>query len=333
MSATGGNMFQRLALLLIATQLAVVAGPGWAADAETRYPNRPVRLITGSTGGASDHIARLVAQRLSERWHQQVVVDNRSGRAGIMGSEIVAKSVPDGYTLAVGLAGTHAAPQFLYKSLAYDPVKDFAPVTLLSSTGIALVVHTSVPVRDAAEFVAYARSKSGGVNYASAGTGTTSQLAAELFNQMTRATLVHVPYRAAGLALNAVIGNETQSGFVAVSSATPHVAAGRLRALAVLSDKRLQAAPQIPSTVEAGLPAVNASVWTGLFAPARTPKPIINAIHREVVAILALPETRDALTATGAEPMPTTPEAFARFLDAEIIKWGKVIKTAGLKAE
>ena len=280
------------------------------------YPSRPVRLITGSTGGASDFVARLVAQRLSERWGHQVVVDNRAAVAGTVGTAIAARAAPDGYTLDVGLTETHAAPQFLYRSLPYDPVKDFAPISLLSNAGIALVVHPSVPASSAVEFLAYAKSRPDGVNYASAGTGTTSQLAGELFIQMTRARLVHAPYRGAGLAVTGVVSGETQSAFLATSSVTPHVAAGRLRALAVLSEKRFQATPQIPSAVEAGLPGVDVSVWTGLFAPSGTPKSILAAIHREVVAILRLPETRDALATQGAEPTPTTPERLPRFSTA-----------------
>jgi tripartite-type tricarboxylate transporter receptor subunit TctC len=307
--------------------------PGWAADGASSYPNRPVRLITGSLGGASDFVARLVAQRLGERWGHQFVVDNRAGMAGVLGTAAAAKAAPDGHTLAVGLAGTHAAPQFLYRDLPYDPVKDFAPITLLSDAGIALVVHASVPVRDAKEFVAYARARPGAVNYASAGVGTTSQLAAELFNQLTKAQLVHVPYRGAGIAITALLGAETQSAFLATVSITPHLGAGRVRALAVLSEKRFQAAPGIPSAPEAGLPGVNASVWVGLFAPAGTPRPIVSKLNRAVVELLRLPETRDLLARQGAEPMPSTPEAFARFLDDEIAKWGKVIKTAGLKAD
>ena len=313
----------------LAAGICLCASPAGGQD----YPSRPVRVITGSSGGASDFVARLVAQELGKRWGQQVVVDNRAGVAGTVGIAIAAKAAPDGHTLAVGLTGTHAAPQFLYRNLPYDPVKDFAPVTLLSNAGIALVVHASVPARDAAEFITYAKTRPGGVNYASAGAGTTSQLAAELFIQMTQAKLVHVPYRTAGMAVTAVIGNETQSGFLATSSVMPHVAAGRLRALAVLSEKRFQATPQIPSATEAGLPSVNASVWTGLFAPARTPKAILGSIHRPVVDILRLPETREALATQGAEPTPTTPEAFTAFLDREIAKWGKVIRAAGLKAD
>lgn len=326
-------MIARSALSVFA--IALLLGPlqTGAADGEPRYPNRPVRLITGSTGGASDFVARLLAQKLGERWDHQVVVDNRAGLAGTVGTAIAAKSAPDGYTLAIGLTGTHAAPQFLYKTLPYDPARDFTPVSLLSNAGIALVVHDSVPARNAAEFLAYAKSRPDGVNYASAGTGTTSQLAGELFNQMTRARLVHVPYRGAGLAITGIVGGESQSGFLATSSVMPHIASRRLRALAVLSEKRFQATPQIPSTVEAGLPSVNASVWTGLFAPAGTPKTILATIHREVIGILTLPQTREALATQGAEPMPTTPEAFAGFLDREISKWRNVISSAGLRID
>jgi tripartite-type tricarboxylate transporter receptor subunit TctC len=317
----------------LAAALVLVQADGRAADADPPYPNRPVRLITGSAGGASDVIARLIAQRLGKRWDHQVVVDNRAGVAGTLGTAIAAKAAPDGHTLAVGLAGTHAAPQFLYRNLPYDPVRDFAPISRLSNAGIALVVHPSVPVRDAKEFIAYARSRPGAVNYASAGVGTTSQLAAELFNQMTKAQLVHVPYRGAGVAVTGVLGAETQAAFLATVSITPHVSAGRLRALAVLSEKRFQASPGIPSAPEAGLPGVNASVWAALFAPAKTPAAIVGRINREVVDILRSPEIREILARQGAEPTPSTPEVLAAFLEQEISKWGKVIKTAGLKAD
>ena len=324
---------RRIRVSVLAAALVLAAFQAEAAEGEPRYPNRPVRLITGSLGGASDFVARLVAQKLGERWGQQVVVDNRAGVAATVGTAIAAKSAPDGYTLAVGLTGTHAAPQFLYRTLPYDPVRDFAPISLLSNAGIALVVHGSVPARNAAEFIAYARSRPGAVNYASAGSGTTSQLAGELFNQMTKAQLVHVPYRGAGLAITGVLGAETQSALLATSSVTPHLSAGRLRALAVLSEKRFQATPGIPSAPEAGLPGVNASVWTGLFAPANTPRSIVNLINREVVNILKLAETRETLARQGAEPIPSTPEAFAGFLEREIVKWGTVIRAAGLRVD
>jgi tripartite-type tricarboxylate transporter receptor subunit TctC len=313
--------------------LALAPVVGMAADSEARFPTRPVRLITGSAGGAADYVSRLVAQKLSERWAYQVVVDNRPAQAGIIGMGTAARSAPDGHTLAVGLTGTHAAPQFLYKSIPYDPVKDFIPVTALSNSGIALVVHPSLPVKDARDFVSYAKSKPGGVIYASAGTGTTSQLGGELFNQMTQARLVHVPYKGAGLAFVGLLSNEAPSGFVAASSATPHVTAGKLRALLVLSEKRSPATPNIPSAPEAGFTGINASVWTGMFVPATTPKALVTRINRDVVDILKAPETRQLLEKQGSEAIPSTPEAFSVFLKQEISKWGKVIHTAGLKAE
>jgi tripartite-type tricarboxylate transporter receptor subunit TctC len=304
-----------------------------AADPARDYPNRPVRIITGSPGSTSDIVPRFVAQRLAERWGQQIVIDNRPGAGGIIGTEIGAHAAPDGYTLTVGHIGTHASAQFLFKNLRYDPVKDFAPISLLSVSGIALVVNASVPANNLKDFVAYAKAKTGGVNYASAGGGTSSQLSGELFNQMTGAKLVHIPYKGAGFALAALVAGETQAAFLSTTTANTQVKAGRLKALAVLSAKRFPAAPDIPSAAEAGVPGIESNVWFGLFAPAGTPKSIITKVNRDVVAVLKLPEARDALLAQGAEASPTTPEEFALFLRKEIDKWGKVIKEAGIKSE
>ena len=303
------------------------------ADPARDYPNRPVRIITGSPGSTSDIVPRFVGQRLAERWGQQIVIDNRPGAGGIIGTEIGANAAPDGYTLTVGHIGTHASAQFLFKNLRYDPVKDFAPISLLSVSGIALVVNASVPANNLKDFVAYAKAKTGGVNYASAGGGTSSQLSGELFNQMTGAKLVHIPYKGAGFALTALVSGETQAAFLSTTTANAQVKAGRLKALAVLSAKRFPAAPDIPSATEAGMPGIESNVWFGLFAPAGTPKSIITKINRDVVAVLKLPEARDALLAQGAEASPTTPEEFAAYLKKEIDKWGKVIKEAGIKSE
>jgi tripartite-type tricarboxylate transporter receptor subunit TctC len=281
----------------LASTTAVAAAQ--SADPAQDYPNRPVRMITGSPGSTSDIAARFVAHKLSERWRQQVVVDNRPGAGGIIGTEIGAKAAPDGYTLTVGHIGTHASAQFLFKNLAYDPVKDFAPISLMTNSGIALVVNASVPANNLRDFVAYAKSKTGGVNYASAGGGTSSQLSGELFNQMTGAKLVHIPYKGAGFALTALVSGETQAAFLSTTTASAQVKAGRLKALAVLSKSRFSAAPDIPSVVEA----------------------------------LRLQEAKDALLAQGAEAVPMTPEEFSVFLKQEIAKWGKVIKEAGIKAQ
>lgn len=307
--------------------------PAWSADSAASYPARPVRLITGSPGSTSDFSARFIAQKLTERWGQQVVVDNRPGAGGIIGSEIGAKAVPDGYTLTVGHIGTHASAQFLFKSLAYDPVKDFAPISLMTNSGIAVVVNSSVAAGNLKEFIAYAKLKAGGVNYASAGGGTSSQLSGELFNQMTGAKLVHIPYKGAGFALTAVVSGETQAAFLSTTTANAQVKAGRLKALAVLSSKRFPATPDIPTAAEQGFPGIESNVWFGLFATAGTPPAIVMKVNRDVVAALRLQEAKDALLAQGAEAVPMTTEEFGAYLRQEIAKWGKVIKEAGIKAQ
>jgi tripartite-type tricarboxylate transporter receptor subunit TctC len=320
----------RLAALGGMVSLAAIAAQ--AADTVSDYPNRPVRIVTGSPGSTSDFSARFIAQKLTERWAKQVVVDNRPGAGGIIGAEIVSKSAPDGYNLFVGHIGTHASAQFLFKSLSYDPVRDFIPISLMTNSGIALVVHPSVPAATAKEFIAYAKSKPGTINYASAGGGTSSQLSGELFNQMTGTKLVHIPYKGAGFALTAVVSGETQAAYLSTTTANTQVKAGRLKALAVLSDKRFSASPEIPAISEAGIPGIEANVWFGLFAPAKTPRPIIMKVNEAVVGILKTQEAKDALLNQGAESVPTTPEEFTRFLNAEIAKWGRVIKAAGIAA-
>ncbi len=299
-----------------------------SADPAQNYPNRPIRLITGSPGSTSDISARFVAQKLSDLWHQQVVVDNRPGAGGIIGGEIAATANPDGYTLFVGQIGTHASPQFLFKKLAYDPVKDFTPISLMTNSGIALVVNASLPVNNLKEFVAYAKAKPGSLNYGSAGGGTSSQLSGELFNQITGAKLVHIPYKGAGFALSGVVAGEVQAAFLSTTTASAQVKAGKLKALAVLSPKRFAAAPDIPTAAEQGYPGIDASVWFGMFAPAGTPKAIITKINQGVVSSLESPDAVRVLAAQGAMAVPTTPEEFAAFLKSEIAKWGKVIKEA-----
>lgn len=318
-------------LAVFATALTLGAG-AQAADPARDYPNRPVRLITGSPGSTSDISARFIGQKLAERWGQQVVVDNRPGAGGIIGAEIAARAAPDGYTLVNGHIGTHASAQFLFRKLAYDPVKDFIPVTQLTNSGIALVVNASVPANSLKDFVAYAKSRPGGVNYGSAGGGTSSQLSGELFNQITGARLTHIPYKGAGFALTGVVAGEVQAAFLSTTTAAVQMKAGKLRALAVLSEQRFPATPEIPTAKEQGFPGIDASVWFGVFAPAKTPQAIVSKINRDIVDILRTQEARKVLLAQGAEPVPTTPEQFDRFLKGEIAKWGKVIKDAGIKA-
>ncbi len=327
--------FHKSLALAISSVLAAafVLPAAHAADPARDYPNRPVRIITGSPGSTSDIVPRFVASKLVGIWGQQIVIDNRPGAGGIIGTEIGAKAAPDGYTLTVGHIGTHASPQFLFKKLNYDPVKDFAPITLLSISGIALAVNASVPAANLKEFIAYAKGKPGGVNYGSAGGGTSSQLSGELFNQMTGAKLTHIPYKGAGFALAALIAGEVQAAFLSTTTASAQVKSGRIKALAVLSPKRFSAAPDVPSAPESGLAGIESNVWFGLFAPAGTPKPIVARINRDVIAALNTPEARDALLSQGAEAAPMAPEEFAVFLKKEIDKWGKVIKDAGIRSE
>ena len=308
-------------------------GMAAAADPAASYPDHPVRLITGSPGSTSDYSARFIAQKLTEKWGQQVIVDNRPGAGGIIGAEIAAKAAPDGYTLVNGQIGTHASAQFLHKKLNYDPEKDFTPISLITISGITLAVHPSVPAKSLKEFITYAKSKPDGVNYGSAGGGTSSQLSGELFKQMTGANLVHIPYKGAGFALTGLVAGETQAAFLSTTTIAIQAKLGKVRPLAVLAEKRFSAAPDIPSSVELGFPGLDANVWFGLMAPAKTPKAIIAKINKEMVAALETPEAKVAMAAQGAEPAPTSPEAFGKFWKAEIAKWGKVIKTANIQAQ
>jgi len=303
------------------------------ADPAKTYPSRPVRIIAGSPGSTSDLSARLIAQKLTDAWHRQVVVDNRAAAGGIVSAEIASRAAPDGQTLLIGHIGTHVSPQSLYKNLAYDPIRDFEPITNLVSSAIVLVVHQSVPALNVKELVAFAKSKPDGVNYSTPGGGTSGNLTGELFKQVTGANIVHVPYKGAGFAATSVAGGETLVSFLAYSTALPHIKSGRVRPLAVLQKKRFAGLPDVPTSAEQGYPSLDSNVWFGLFAPARTPRPIIMKINRDAVAALKTQESRDTMLALGAEPVPTTPEEFGAFVKSEIAKWTKVIKDAGIKVQ
>ena len=316
------------ALWFAAVAAALSVSAGYAAETAQVFPNRPVRLITGSTGSTADISARFMAQKLSERWGHQVVVDNRAGAGGIIGGEIVANAAPDGHTLYVSGISTQVSAPFLFKNMPFDPARDFTPISLLTNSGLVLAVTPSMPVGNLKEFVAYAKTKSDGINYSSAAIGTSSHLTGELFAQVTGMKLNHVPYKGTGFALNALFTGEVQAAFLSTATTSAQVKAGRLKALALLSAKRFSATPEIPTSVEQGFPGLESYVWFGLYAPARTPRALIAKINRDVVSILRLSETRDALLAQGAEAMPTTPEEFAAFQKSEIAKWGKVIRQA-----
>jgi tripartite-type tricarboxylate transporter receptor subunit TctC len=311
---------------------ALLAG-GVAHAADLAYPQRPVRLITGSAGSTADLTARFIAQKLGERWAYQVVVDNRSGAGGIIAAEMVARSAPDGHTLYVSGISTQVSAPLLFKNVPFDPVKDFAPISLLTNSGLVLVVTPAVPANNLKDFVAYVKARPDGVHYSSAAVGTSSHLTGELFAQATGAKLVHVPYKGTGYSLNALFTGEVQAAFLSTATTSVQVKAGKLKALALLSEKRFSATPDIPTSVEQGYPGLESYVWFGLYAPARTPRAIVARINRDVVEILRTPEARDALLAQGAEAVPNTPEEFAAFQQREIAKWGKVIRDAHIVAQ
>jgi tripartite-type tricarboxylate transporter receptor subunit TctC len=303
------------------------------ADPTKNYPSRPVRIISGSPGSTSDLSARFIAQKLTDVWHRQVIVDNRAAAGGIVSAEIASKALPDGHTLLIGHIGTHVSPQSLYKNLAYDPIRDFEPITNLVASAIVLVVHQSVQARNVKELVAFAKSKPEGVNYSTPGGGTSGNLTGELFKQVTGANIVHVPYKGAGFAAASVASGETLVSFLASSTALPQIKAGRVKALAVLQKARFAAMPDIPTSAEQGFPDLDSNVWFGLFAPAKTPRAIITKINRDAVAAMKTPEARATMLALGAEPVPTTPEEFGAYVNSEITKWTKVIKDAGIKVQ
>jgi len=303
-----------------------------AQNATTAYPVKPIRfMVPFAPGGGNDIIARIVGQKLTEVWGQQVIVDNRPGAGGNIAAEITANAAPDGYTVfQFNVANTIAVS--LYKKLAYDPVKDFAAVTQLASNPFMLVIHPSVRAKTVQELVALAKSQPGKLNYASSGNGGSSHLVSELFKTMSGTDIVHIPYAGSGPALNDLIAGQVQVEFTAPSAVIGHVKSGRVRALGVSSLKRIALAPDVPTVAESGVAGFDASAWYGVVVPARTPQPVINRLHGEVVKILAGP-TRQRLEAQGFEPDGGTPAAFAAYIKSEIAKWANVIKTAGIPAE
>ena len=304
-----------------------------AAHADV-YPSRPIRFVVAfPPGGGTDIIARSIAQKLSERLSQQVLVDNRPGAGGNIGTDIVAKSAPDGYTMLMGSAGPLAINASLFQTMPFDPQRDLAPVTLAASTPNVLVVNPSLKVATVKELVALAKASPGRINFASSGFGTPAQLAGELFNSMAGVKLVHVPYKGAAPALADLLGGQVQLMFSTMPPALPHVKDGKLRALAVTSLKRSPAAPDLPTLDEAGLSGFEANTWHGVVLPAGTPTPVVTTLNREIVAILHQPDVVERLSSQGAEPVGSTPEEFAAYIRSETLKWAKVVRESGAKAE
>ncbi|NBS58836.1 MAG: tripartite tricarboxylate transporter substrate binding protein [Betaproteobacteria bacterium] len=319
-----------LKALLVAGALLAGSLPAWAQP----YPNRPLRIVVPfPPGGGTDIGTRIVAQKLQEAWGQAVIVENKPGAAGIVGTELTAKSAPDGYTFMMGNIGTHAINVSLYKKLAYDPVRDFAPVSMVADLPLLLLVHPSVPANSVKELIALAKSQPGKLNFSSSGAGGSMHVAAELFKSMTGVDMVHIPYKGGAPAVADLLSGQVALSFSTVLETIQHVKAGKVRALAVTNDHRSIALPDLPTIAEAGLPGYQSISWLALFAPAGTPKDIVNKVSAESVRILKLPDVKERLLAQGAEPIGSTPEQLAAILATDIAKYAKVIRESGYKPE
>lgn len=293
-----------------------------------------MRIIAPFTPGSGvDIVARAISSSLTAAWHQSVIVENRPGAGGTIAGELVAKGNADGYTLMLGNVSTLAIARGLYPNLGYDPLRDFAPITLITTSENVVVVHSSIPVDSVKSLIAYAKARPGQLNYASAGSGTTTHLGGAMFCSMAGVVMTHVPYKGSGPALTDLLAGQTQLMFSSVPTALPHIKSGRLRALAVTRLKRSTILPDLPTVHEAGIPNFDISLWQGLVAPAATPRAIVIKVNADVRAALAAPDLRGRLTAQSLEPVGNSPEEFAAYIHAEATKWAKVVKATGAKPE
>jgi tripartite-type tricarboxylate transporter receptor subunit TctC len=305
-----------------------------AAHAQQNYPTKAIRfIVTFPPGGSSDLIARALAPVLSERLRQQVLVENRPGAGGNIGMEAVARAAPDGYTMGLGAAGALAANVSLYPTLPYDPVKDFAPVSNVAFVPFFLIANPSLPANNLRELVALASAKPGELMLGYGGNGTAMHLSGELFKLMAKVQLVNVPYKGSGPAAVDTVAGQLSLAIVDVASAISQVKAGRLKALAVTTAKRISAAPDVPTFAEAGLPGYEATGWFGVVMPAGTPADIVGRMNAELVAALTRQEIRERVIAAGAEPSPSTPEEFGALIRSEMVKWAEVVKASGAKLD
>ncbi|MFL6566418.1 MAG: Bug family tripartite tricarboxylate transporter substrate binding protein [Burkholderiales bacterium] len=304
-----------------------------AAGAQEAYPSRPVRFILPfPPGGGTDILGRLIAERLSANLGQPVVTENRGGAGGNVGAEAAAHSAPDGYTIVL-VAPSLAISPSLYSKLNYDPVKDFAPISLVATVPNVMITNPSVEAKNLREFIALARSRPGQMNFGSGGSGTSNHLAGELFNIVTGAKLVHVPYKGVNLAMQDVLSGRVQLVFIGIPAALPHIKSGRLRALAVVAPQRSPALAEVPTSEEAGLKDFEVTTWYGVLAPSGTPRPIVTRLNSELGKIMHTPDMKERLAGLATDPHTSTPEEFAAYLKQEIAKWGDVVRKANLKAD
>jgi len=304
-----------------------------AQDAAAGFPSKSIRIYGQGTGSTADYLSRYVGQKLTERWGQPVIVDSAAGAGGTIPTNAVAKSAPDGYNLVMGHIGPMVSAVTLYaRSLQYDPVKDFEPVTMVGQGVVVLVVNPGMPVSTAQEFIAYAKQK-GDLSYSSAGNGSTSHLTGELLKRITGVPLQHIPYKSAGNALTAMLTGEVQVSFLSPLTAHAQLKAGKVKALAVSSAARFAGSPEIPSAAEAGIPGMDVRLWFGLFAPAKTPKAIVAKLNREIGEILRSPETQETFLKQGVAATPGTPEELGDWVKTELARWTPVIQAAGIRAD
>jgi tripartite-type tricarboxylate transporter receptor subunit TctC len=299
--------------------------------AAQQFPSKVVKLVVPQTpGGATDVFARKIGQALSEKWGQPVIVENRAGAGGVVGTDVVAKSAPDGYTLLVTYAGSQAINASLYPKIPFDTVKDFQTIATLASTPFVLIVHSKLPAKDLAEFIALARAKPDALTYASSGNGSVNHLLGEMLKTDAAIKMLHVPYRGVAPAITDVIAGQVDSAFSSVPSVLQMVQSDKVRALAVSSARRISAAPEIPTIAESGFPGFDVNPWWGILAPAGLDMVIVRKINSDVEAILRTKDMIDFLAAQGAEPLITSPEEFLKILEADVVKWSKVVKSAGV---
>jgi tripartite-type tricarboxylate transporter receptor subunit TctC len=314
--------------------LVLAAALSCAAVHAQTYPTKPVRMVVPfPAGGATDIVGRLIAQKLSESWGHQVVVDNRGGAGGTIGSDYAAKQPPDGYTLLIGTSSTHAVAPSLYSKLPYDPARDFAPVTLIANATILLAVHPSLPAKNVRELIAIAKKQPNALSFASSGNGGISHLVGEQFKSLAGIQMLHVPYKGDSPALVDLVAGQVHLMFGTAVSFLPYVQNGRLHALAVTNPKRSPIVPNVPTVAESGLPGFEALQWFGVFAPAGASRDLVNKLNADIVRALKLPDVRERMTALGAEVVGSTPEQFAGFVKADTAKWAKVVKASGARIE
>ena len=321
------------AVKIVGAFLFLALGAAGAA-AQEQYPSRTVKMIVPvPAGGITDIIARAIGKALADRWGQPVVIENRPGGDQTIGTEAVAKSAPDGYTLLVVDSGVLTATPHLHSQMRYDSTNDLAPIMALGQVTPVMAVPAALPVKSVADLIALAKAQPGRLNYGSSGTGTGTHLSAELFKYMTGITMVHIPFKGGGQAVTALIGGQVQLNFATIPSVLPHVRAGRLRAVAVTTAQRSPAVPEVPTIAESGVPGYDHGPWNGMLAPAITPAAIIARLNAEAAKAMHTAELKTVLNADGAEPVGNSPQAFGAILRDETAKWAKVIKAAGIKAD